>query len=586
MDLKMNFKSAILEVYFTFQRQKDWRSYLTYMQKYSLILLKLKQELSKPTSTESFNEHIQYMVLLFKLIGYTRDAYHGKGEQDLAYLMIFVLYQYFPIPAMFVLNLFPQFLDKDSIENNLPYGSWKDISRFCKFVRFFSKFGDKDPLIDNAISCLNHQLDSDYHEWKSIKEKYEEDVNNPMKLTEPEKPLPKDHISLACKWSPREKKSYHWLFERCVIQWVRSVKPHYFKTVKDENHFKLAFNKGKREYRLMISELSKDWMIPQIDQCSHNWANIEPSSVSSDTLYHNRRALLNIDSQGRTRSKTTKDNDRIKCASNFEKYFIKGFESDELSSGKMFHNMDMKRFFRRVFHKSNNLSEQFLLQKTWSRLILELNSECHYLLPVLDMSLFGSNDFYSAVGIAAMISHGSSIGRRIVMYDRNPMWIDLDVFKCNLIEMTEQINQIASEKHLGSDIISALDFIVSFLVSTNTTDISKLVLVFVSDFSCVDDFNKTQIKMDDVFKKYNISEKPKFVFYNVCGNKPGKPYIENLESNGIFMINGSSFAALKYLCSVKDWDSFNSWSFFKDLMSHPRYNVLENYLHGLLSRAK
>ena len=134
-------------------------------------------------TNEMLSEHIQYMIYLYKMIGYTRDVYYGKGEQDLTYMMIYVWYQYFPLPALHMLNMLPHFLDIESKEN-LPYGSWKDMGRFCKFVRHFSKLGDKDPLIEHAIGLLNHQIDVDFRTWNEVCDAWESECKNPLKLVD------------------------------------------------------------------------------------------------------------------------------------------------------------------------------------------------------------------------------------------------------------------------------------------------------------------------------------------------------------------------------------------------------------------
>ena len=86
----MDYKTAILELYFTMHRQSTWNDYIPWMKKYSNILHSLKLDIAKVREVDSLNECIRFMVYLYKLIGYTRDIYFGKGEQDLTCLMLYL----------------------------------------------------------------------------------------------------------------------------------------------------------------------------------------------------------------------------------------------------------------------------------------------------------------------------------------------------------------------------------------------------------------------------------------------------------------------------------------------------------------
>ena len=68
------------------------------------ILENLKHMLSKKT-LRSFpfigkRSNISKLTLMYKLIGQTRDIIAGKGEHQLAFMQIFIWYQYFPELAL------------------------------------------------------------------------------------------------------------------------------------------------------------------------------------------------------------------------------------------------------------------------------------------------------------------------------------------------------------------------------------------------------------------------------------------------------------------------------------------------------
>ena len=66
-----------------------------------------------------------YLELLYRMIGSTRDIVMGKGERTLSYMMIDTWYDYYPIFATHALDTFVK-----SFNNQVPYGSWKDIKYF------------------------------------------------------------------------------------------------------------------------------------------------------------------------------------------------------------------------------------------------------------------------------------------------------------------------------------------------------------------------------------------------------------------------------------------------------------------------
>ena len=135
---------------------------------------------------------IAYLTIMYRMIVYTRDIIDGKGEYTLTYMMIYIWHDYYPELAQFALKcLF--YLEKN---DSHPYGSWKDIKKFCQYC--FNKDtphqmynNNHHPLVYDAIQLLNDQIRKD-----------KENMDNQLTT-----------ISLAAKWAPREKSSYSWLFK-------------------------------------------------------------------------------------------------------------------------------------------------------------------------------------------------------------------------------------------------------------------------------------------------------------------------------------------------------------------------------------
>jgi len=209
---------------------------------------------------EEFQEQI---VFLYKLVGYTRDIIDGKGEYMLAYMQILVWYGFYPVLAEFLLK---SFVIMSNNEQH-PYGSWKDIKYFCNYCK--QQTGDDNhPLIKYAIELTNQQLMKDS---KTICEK----------------------MTLVAKWIPREKKpKFSWLFKKMAHAYFKE----YLTTAKkdDVSQIKRAKNKCEMEYRQLISYLNRRLDTTQIKQCENEWSQIEPSNITSQTLFKQRKAFLNM----------------------------------------------------------------------------------------------------------------------------------------------------------------------------------------------------------------------------------------------------------------------------------------------------
>ena len=95
----------------------------------------------KDSSTQTIPdaERKELLVVLYKIIGLTRDMVDGKGEYSLAYMQIFVWHEFYPSLAKFALDKFVL------LDNEHPYGSWKDMKYLCNYV--LDKTNDKNHIL-------------------------------------------------------------------------------------------------------------------------------------------------------------------------------------------------------------------------------------------------------------------------------------------------------------------------------------------------------------------------------------------------------------------------------------------------------
>jgi len=161
------------------------------------ILANYKRDISlgrcKPTDADFLR--VFYMIL------HCRDMYFGKGERELSYRMILVLYSYFPLLAESALRHMLLGIER--------VGSWNDVKYFSLFLKRASPLGFDHPLCKTCIHIANMQLREDC-------------VLLPA--------------SNASKWIPRER-GHKELYDRFVLDWFGSD---------------YATSSMKREYRKVV----------------------------------------------------------------------------------------------------------------------------------------------------------------------------------------------------------------------------------------------------------------------------------------------------------------------------------------------
>lgn len=134
--------------------------------------------------TDSFNKFLSYA---FAACAWIRDISSGKGERQLAYRMLWVIFdtiqEWYPIRARQMVSFMIQKWCYTG-DREQPYGSWRDIKEFCHFI-FERTNNRRHPLI---VSLL---------QWMIVMK------NKPM----------------VHKWLPREKTSS--VYDTFVEEWCK-----------------------------------------------------------------------------------------------------------------------------------------------------------------------------------------------------------------------------------------------------------------------------------------------------------------------------------------------------------------------------
>jgi len=604
MEQYLDHQTQFIRFYSMLSKEVDKDVFMKSLQK---LIVSLKTTIVQETRGVVQKSHFAILSSLYKLIAYTRDIYGGLGERELTYLMLFIWNYHFPVPTAQCLHkiVLP-------IENNPPFGSWRDIKHLCGTIRKHSEKGENDPFIDTCISLMNHQLDVDYRKWLSCNDEYTRKKDTVYAIP---KPTPSGAgLSLVCKWIPRERSAYKWLFIRCAIQWTRTFSPQYFKSCQTKAQFDAALKKGSKEYRHVFTRLSKEWGVLETKQCSDTWDQINMTDVPMVAGMRQQQAMLNIGLSGKVRNKTMNSKKREICA---EKFVLNRITNDAY---KKYH----KEKVNPIFLDMGNLIESALrakhpeeikrLENQWVHMKAQL-PDMPYYMPILDTSMFyrSPKRFYQALGHACLLAVKSS--NSILFFDSTVNYITISECNGTLRSILEIVKPIYYEHHIGKNFKAVSDRIIGSINDSQMTteSISELKCVLFTD-ACYEDVSRIMKLMKDrfdqeIFSTGNPIEEmktsmPRFIFWlsgrlDTCFNEKELFEFEtNKEitdsSNNYtttpnpLIISGSTNYVWTRLSQVPQnlMKTIHPYDLIAYLVNQPRYNIFGDYFNTLLSNQK
>ena len=238
--------------------------------------------------------------ILYRLIFYTRDISHGKGEYRLAYAFLQVWLKEEALLAARANNAALS-LAKTAISRLVNYGSWKDLKYLCNYLREASlgeaslgeaSLGEitETPIFQYIIGVYASQLNKDA--------------------------LTAGDISMLAKWLPREKSAkFGWLAKHIAVKYYSE----WFIRPLTKYSRRKAVRKCLMQYRRLCAKLNKQLETVQIAQCANAWSTIKFEKVSRQTMnsQYNAFLYLNISAEARNSA------DRIECKNNYLDYMEK-----------------------------------------------------------------------------------------------------------------------------------------------------------------------------------------------------------------------------------------------------------------------
>lgn len=541
------------------------------------VLRGLLTELSRDLTTKKWMSgvSIELLVILYKMIAHTRDVEDGKGEYALSYMMIYVWEQYWPELAAHALSTFVRLpttattattskVEGSSVEA-VPYGSWKDIKHFCTYLKSRNHQVEDSALMRSAVKLLNGQLRMDSESLKADKNA---------------------SISLAGKWAPREKSTNNgWLHEVLAKDYFAG----YLRTAKSKESKEKATAKAKMDYRKMLSGLNAHLGTVQVIQCSKRWADIKPEEQTSITMFKQKRAFLNKTKKNEARHA---DPDRVACAENFSAYIVKASKGEVEVKGK---RVSMADFTKEAIELTSRWPRGYKYEKTPQTILLDaqwLNNSLQTgqlgkMIAMVDTSGSMIGDpMNAAIALGIRVAEKSTIGKRVMTFDSDPAWINLDI--CDgFTECVRAVN--GSAWGMTTNFYKALDMILTVIVEKKLSAevVQDMVLAIFSDMQIN---SADHLYLSSKTMSQGIEVKYAEAGMKVCGVPYTPPHILfwNLRStsgtpalstqSNTSLLSGFSPALLNTFCE-KDWRELQSstpWSTLKEQVDNPRYDSLQH----------
>lgn len=500
----------------------------------------------------------EYLIILYKMIGQTRDIIDGKGECSLTYMMIYTWYQFYPELAFFAVKCLVDFGDDGQTHQ---YGSWKDIKYFCDYCH--NQICDiTHPLIQYSIHLVNAQVRKD----------------NENLLANI------DTISLAAKWVPREKNKisrFGWLYESLACNYFQR----YMET-SNEKSKPAAVLKCKTEYRKMLSTLNKQIDTLQIKQCGKAWADINFNAVTSVSFAKQKKAFLNVKKNGDPRFPDSED--RAVCAKHFNEHVQKAVNGETEIKGK---RVGLENFTKQAIDLLSNQQslsyevEKALLNSQWR----DNSSQTGVLgdmIAMVDVSGSMNGDpLNAAIALGVRIAEKSKLGKRIITFSSTPNWVNLEG-QNDFVSMVEKLQK--ADWGMTTNFDAALNMILDAIVETkmNPDDVEGLTLAVFSDMQmdCADTLNHdTNVLYDRIRTKYSEAgmrvhgkpyKPPHILFWNLRSTS-GFPTLSSQQNAS--MMSGFSASSLNLFCEqgIESLQACSPWSLFLKSLENERYSIME-----------
>ena len=553
-DYSSFFRDEIVFFYFHSIRFQKYIDFNIFSNRYETLLSNIKEQMQV-----DMNNTLPYLTSVYKLIANIRDIRHGKGQHDIAYMMIWKLYKFFPSLAVYMLHRFV----KTTTNHSYTYGSWRDIKYLCGFVKQHSRHGADDSLIDICIELVNTQLKEDINTWKFS-----------------ENAMDSRFISHVAKWIPRENKKFGWLFDLLAIHWGKTQYPYIIKSALRYDSQIKAHNKYKQLYRKNVSFLNKALDTVEIKLCANRRTLIEPANIPLCALSkYNNVPFYDSD-----------DNDKLECSKQIVNYLESKYSFHHIyNRGKYntYSSLPISYYVKQAVsiirdYQNDSNPPLYILNKQWDHLIkVTAHTQLEYIIPVIDISYsmrkYDDEPLYAAIGYAILISQQSSIQNRIMIINNNPMWVQ---FQDNMtfVKKVKCILDIISSTYS-----TKTSYINTFHLIGNTfgNDIKNIQFVIFSTFT--DQQSTDTILYDTIMDSISsyTNSVPHISFWNLSNHETTiLPCIT--EQNKTKLLSGYYPHLISLLYNPKQYYTYTPYTNIQYELNSYQYDILDDYIHYLV----
>ena len=443
-----------------------------------------RHELAKKFSNCFNKGSLDERKILIKLLAHTRDIEEGKGEYALSIAIISELAETdayremcASLMCVFVGASTTTVSNMPTVSGQKPMGSWKDM----KYL-----FNELDACPPELVTVINKQLKEDV-----------ESMNNTKSC------------SLLAKWIPREKsKKFGWIHKILAMD--------YFEHYGHLGWTKRATDKAQTYYRKIVSRLNRYIDTVQIKQCNHTWKSIDFDNVTSITMMKQRKAFLN--------EKSLHDNDRIICRQHLLQYIDQVKSGTKEIKGRRTSMIDFVKAAIELKDNadpadtnsntntnanSNHESERFIINEAWKNNSKDTKS-LENMIAMVDtsgsMESENSQPLYSAMGLGIRVAEKSKLGKRIMTFDANPTWINLD----NCKDFVDEVHTVRDAGWgMNTNFHKAMELILNQIKVNKLAadDVENLVLVVFSDMQF------------DAAEKNDDDDNPSLINDRSCGSR-------------------------------------------------------------------
>ena len=541
-----NIRERILQLSFQLTRVRDESTINRLASETDKILNELNA--SYKASILSREEYLEYMSIMYRMIGHTRDIIDGKGEYALSYMLLGVWHKHHPELAKFAFKLFvlpPDGADKDFH----PYGSWKDIKSFYKTNK-------SSPLALYGSQLLLNQL------------KHDSLSDNP---------------SLAAKWVPREKSQFSELFTELAIDYFCD----YLASAKTDKSREKSIIKAKMDFRKLISSLNKKLDTVQIKQCGLHWSEIDPTKQTSITMHKQKKAFLNVKKDGSQRYELA---DRIVCANKFKEFAQKAVKGEVEVKGKRVGLNDFtKEALELIGRRQHKSDEAAILNAQWVDNSKQTGA-LGKMIAMVDVSGSMSGDpMNAAIALGIRVAEKSMLGKRVMTFSASPAWVNL-VGQDNFVDMVDVVRR--ADWGMNTNFAAALKMILDAIVTQKLKpeDVEDMVLAIFSDMQMDQADSKSTSLMATIENQYAEAgirlwgkpfKAPHILFWNLRSTS-GFPTLSTQKNAS--MMSGFSPALLNLFCEegLTALQSCTPWSLFIKSLTNERYQPLDNHIREVL----